>query len=53
MRETMSKVYRQCTGDNDETYAIKKHKLEYSKGQRKMERISFSSKKSKWLEKLK
>jgi len=41
-----------CTGDIDGTYAIKRNKLGYSKGQREMEKFSFSSKKPKWLVKL-
>jgi len=43
-KETTSKMDGQCTGDNDGTYAIKRNKLEYGKGQREMERFSFSSK---------
>lgn len=50
--ETTSKMDGQCTGDNDETYAIKRNKLGYGKGQREMERFSFSSKMPKWLVKI-
>ena len=35
------------------TYAIKRNKLGYGQGQREMARFSFSSKKPKWLVKLK
>jgi len=50
--KTTSKIDGQCTGDNDGTYAIKRNKLGYGKEQREMERFSFSSKKPKWLVKL-
>jgi len=43
----------QGTRDNNGTYTININKLGYDKGQRKMERISFSRKKPKWLVKLK
>lgn len=47
------KMDEQYKGDHNRTYAISRNKLEHIKGQRKMERLSYSRLKSKWAVKLK